>query len=83
MFRATNHLVPETSRSLTESLTACSCGFDCNLECEFCDTAYTWAVTDEKAAKTRSGHRYDRDDPSYGRKLMAPGDVLSPDTWAR
>ncbi|MBW1597252.1 7-carboxy-7-deazaguanine synthase QueE [Streptomyces sp. JJ38] len=51
--------------------------FDCNLECTFCDTAYTWAVTDEKAAKTRSGRRYDRDDPAYGLKLMEPVDVLA------
>ncbi|MEW2498531.1 7-carboxy-7-deazaguanine synthase QueE [Streptomyces nodosus] len=51
--------------------------FDCNQECTWCDTAYTWAVTDAKAAKTRSGHRYDRHDPAYGLKLMEPDDVLS------
>lgn len=50
--------------------------FNCNLECSWCDTAYTWAVTDEKAAKTRSGHRYERDDPAYGRKFMRPQDVV-------
>ena len=33
---------------------------DCNLECTWCDTAYTWAYTDLKAAKTRSGKRYER-----------------------
>ncbi|WP_282695223.1 7-carboxy-7-deazaguanine synthase QueE [Streptomyces sp. CC208A] len=51
--------------------------FDCNLECTYCDTAYTWAVTAEKAAKTRSGRRYDRDDPAYGLKLMGSDDVLT------
>jgi 7-carboxy-7-deazaguanine synthase len=50
--------------------------FGCNLECAWCDTAYTWAVTSEKAAKTLSGHLYDRDDPAYGRKLMEPEEVL-------
>lgn len=50
--------------------------FDCNLECAWCDTAYTWAVTDEKAARTRSGHRYERDDPAYGVKLMEPSEVV-------
>jgi organic radical activating enzyme len=32
----------------------------CNLECTWCDTAYTWAFTPEKAAKTESGIVYDR-----------------------
>ncbi|MGW3387447.1 7-carboxy-7-deazaguanine synthase QueE [Streptomyces cinereoruber] len=50
--------------------------FDCNQECSWCDTAYTWAVTEEKAAKTRSGHRYERDDPAYGLKQMKPDEVL-------
>ena len=34
----------------------------CNLECSWCDTAYTWALTPEKAAKTKSGTQYDRDE---------------------
>lgn len=57
--------------------------FDCNLECAWCDTAYTWAVTDAKAAKTRSGERYDRHDPVYGLKLMRPQEVLDrlQDLW--
>jgi organic radical activating enzyme len=50
--------------------------FGCNQECSWCDTGYTWAVTDEKAAKTRSGHKYDRHDPAYGEKLMGPEEVL-------
>ncbi|MFF4924207.1 7-carboxy-7-deazaguanine synthase QueE [Kitasatospora sp. NPDC001261] len=50
--------------------------FECNLECNFCDTAYTWAVTDEKAAKTRSGKRYERDEPKYGLKHMDAAAVL-------
>ena len=51
--------------------------FACNLECTWCDTAYTWAVTEQKAAKTRSGHKYDQGDPAYGEKMMEPGDVLA------
>jgi organic radical activating enzyme len=50
--------------------------FDCNLECTWCDTAYTWAVTDDKAAKTRSGVRYERDEPQYGMKVMDTDEVL-------
>ncbi|MET9779118.1 7-carboxy-7-deazaguanine synthase QueE [Streptomyces sp. NPDC006367] len=50
--------------------------FDCNQECVWCDTAYTWAVTPEKAARTRSGHLYERNDPAYGLKLMEPAEVL-------
>lgn len=30
----------------------------CNLECTWCDTAYTWAFSPEKAAKTASGQQY-------------------------
>lgn len=44
--------------------------FNCNLECVWCDTAYTWAVTPNKAAATRSGHQYDIDDPHLGQKEM-------------
>lgn len=51
--------------------------FDCNLECNFCDTPYTWAVTEEKAAKTRSGQLYKRDDPAYGMKSMEADEVLA------
>ncbi|MFI6281624.1 7-carboxy-7-deazaguanine synthase QueE [Streptomyces sp. NPDC050988] len=50
--------------------------FDCNLGCTWCDTAYTWAVTEEKAAKTRSGKRYEHDDPAYGLKVMEPAEVM-------
>jgi 7-carboxy-7-deazaguanine synthase len=38
---------------------------DCNLECTWCDTAYTWAFTEQKAAKTQSGIQYDRDANSH------------------
>ncbi|MFB8241650.1 7-carboxy-7-deazaguanine synthase QueE [Kitasatospora purpeofusca] len=51
--------------------------WDCNLECTWCDTAYTWAVTAEKAAKTRNGQRYERNEPAYGEKEMGPAEVLS------
>lgn len=33
---------------------------DCNLECTWCDTPYTWAFTENKAAKTETGVRFDR-----------------------
>jgi organic radical activating enzyme len=33
---------------------------DCNLECKWCDTPYTWAFTKEKAAKHDSGTRHDK-----------------------
>ncbi|MFJ1703923.1 hypothetical protein [Kitasatospora sp. NPDC088346] len=45
--------------------------------CTWCDAAYTWAVTAEKAAKTRSGQRYERNEPAYGEKEMEPAEVLS------
>jgi 7-carboxy-7-deazaguanine synthase len=50
--------------------------FKCNLECGWCDTGYTWAVTEAKAAKTRSGHLYDKNDPAYGLKEMSPEEVI-------
>jgi 7-carboxy-7-deazaguanine synthase len=34
--------------------------FGCNLECGWCDTAYTWATTETKAAKTLSGKQFDK-----------------------
>jgi 7-carboxy-7-deazaguanine synthase len=34
---------------------------NCNLECTFCDTPYTWAFTDMKAERHREGKKYDRD----------------------
>jgi 7-carboxy-7-deazaguanine synthase len=46
----------------------------CNLECTWCDTAYTWAFTPEKAAKTQSGIEYNRNAESY---YMDRIDVLS------
>jgi organic radical activating enzyme len=50
--------------------------FNCNLECKWCDTAYTWAVTDNKAAHTLSGHKYDKTDPKLGLKTMCPDDII-------
>ncbi|MFE6977047.1 7-carboxy-7-deazaguanine synthase QueE [Streptomyces sp. NPDC057682] len=49
----------------------------CHLECTWCDTAYTWAVTAAKAAKTRSGQRYERNEPAYGEKELEPSEILS------
>jgi 7-carboxy-7-deazaguanine synthase len=51
--------------------------FGCNLECRWCDTGYTWAVTPTKAAKTNSGHMFDKDDPKYGRKEMTTDEVIT------
>ncbi|MDT0377214.1 7-carboxy-7-deazaguanine synthase QueE [Streptomyces sp. DSM 42041] len=50
--------------------------FHCPLECEWCDTPYTWAVTDAKAAAHRDGFKYERDEPGYGLKRMEPWEVL-------
>jgi len=33
----------------------------CNLECKWCDTAYTWSFTPQKSAKHQLGIIYDRD----------------------
>lgn len=50
--------------------------FMCNLECSWCDTGYTWAVTADKAMKTQSKIQYDKYDPAYGLKEMSPEDVI-------
>jgi len=50
--------------------------YNCNLECTWCDTAYTWADTPQKAAKHRDGILYRRDDPHLGLKEMSVEDVL-------
>ena len=49
--------------------------YNCNLECRWCDTAYTWADTPNKAAKTISGQQYDRDEPVLGMKEMTHNEV--------
>lgn len=51
--------------------------YNCNLECTWCDTAYTWADTPQKAAKTVSGHQYDRYDPHLGLKNMTTPEALA------
>jgi organic radical activating enzyme len=33
---------------------------NCNLECTWCDTPYTWAFTDAKAHKHQDGKKYDK-----------------------
>jgi len=49
--------------------------FNCNLECTWCDTPYTWAVTDSKAEKHREGIRYEVNEPKYGRKDLTPAEI--------
>lgn len=48
--------------------------FQCNLECTWCDTAKTWAVTPEKAARTESKKRFFVEEQ---RTLMAPDEIIS------
>lgn len=50
--------------------------YNCNLHCAWCDTAYTWADTPEKAQHTWTGKVYDRDDPHLGLKEMDADQVL-------
>lgn len=47
---------------------------NCNLECKWCDTAYTWAFSKNKAEKTISGTVYNKDE---NLKRMTPEDVLT------
>jgi 7-carboxy-7-deazaguanine synthase len=49
--------------------------YNCNLRCRWCDTAYTWADTADRAALTISGKRYDRFDPEFGLKEMTHNEV--------
>jgi organic radical activating enzyme len=44
----------------------------CNLQCTWCDTAYTWAFTPEKASKTISGKLYNEDEET---SLMSSGEA--------
>lgn len=39
--------------------------FQCNLACNFCDTPYTWAVTDRKASLHREGVKYEKSVESH------------------
>jgi organic radical activating enzyme len=52
----------------------------CNLECTWCDTDYTWAFTEEKAAKHRTGVVHNREE---NLKEMAADHVLEElyDLW--
>lgn len=45
----------------------------CNLECSWCDTPYTWALTPQKAAKHASGKQYDK---TTQVREMTPGQVI-------
>lgn len=38
---------------------------NCNLECTWCDTPYTWAYSDAKAQKHQSGKKYDKATESH------------------
>lgn len=46
----------------------------CNLECNFCDTPYTWAFTEEKASKMNKPRVFDRE--SYQTE-MTPAEVMN------
>jgi 7-carboxy-7-deazaguanine synthase len=46
----------------------------CNLECNFCDTPYTWAFTEEKAEALIKPEVYDRDSHQID---MTPAEVLN------
>ena len=45
----------------------------CNLECNFCDTPYTWAFTEEKASKMNKPRVFDRESWQTD---MTPAEVL-------
>jgi 7-carboxy-7-deazaguanine synthase len=45
----------------------------CNLECNFCDTPYTWAFTEEKASKMNKPRVFDRES---WQDEMTPAEVL-------
>jgi 7-carboxy-7-deazaguanine synthase len=45
----------------------------CNLECNFCDTPYTWAFTEEKASKMNKPRVFDRESHQIE---MTPAEVL-------
>ena len=46
----------------------------CNLECKWCDTAYTWAFTPDKASRTVSNIQYDKEANIHP---MAASDIVS------
>jgi organic radical activating enzyme len=48
----------------------------CNLECWWCDTAYTWAVTPGKAEKTKTGKQFNKNDPKLGLKRMTIDEII-------
>jgi 7-carboxy-7-deazaguanine synthase len=50
--------------------------FDCNLQCTWCDTAYTWAYTPERAKALRVPQLYSRLEPRYGMKEMSPDAII-------
>jgi 7-carboxy-7-deazaguanine synthase len=59
--------------------------FQCNLQCTWCDTPYTWAVTEQKAKRHRDGLLYSKDEQSI---QMYPDQIAGmlermPWPWAR
>lgn len=50
--------------------------YNCNLTCTWCDTAYTWANTQERANNLEVPVVYDRFDPALGEKHMSPEQVM-------
>jgi 7-carboxy-7-deazaguanine synthase len=58
--------------------------FQCNLQCTWCDTPYTWAVTPQKAQKHREGIQYARDEQSRTTTVDALAlDLCSRQPWSR
>lgn len=54
----------------------------CNLMCSFCDTPYTWAYTDAKAAKHREGKKYDKSEEQASLTIQDVIDKLVELGWS-
>lgn len=49
---------------------------ECNQNCSWCDTPFTWAFTDDKAAKHNDGVKYDRADWQVTREAAEMADAV-------
>src|SRR5690606_2170027 len=56
--------------------------FQCNLQCTWCDTPYTWAVTERKAQRHRDKLQYDRAEQSHGMHPDQIAEKLEAMPWA-